>query len=393
MKRRGLVAEITSALLVVLAVFAAAPQAVVAATLRVERDGTGNFLTIQAALDAAASGDTVLIGTGEFTEYSMVRIPGYSWDVAVFAYSELPYLTIIGAGAEQTFIGPAVPMLNYDTYSAKCLVWNNGTELHLRGVTLRNCYDGLHVPRGSLQVDDCVFVGHAYGIIWQPQGAGGQIHSVSFASAATLGDAILVQGPASNISLTEVASTEGGSFYFSGAQGVDLSRCDLAGGVSGLSCVSGSSVAIRDCHLHGASNQQLYVYDASCSIDGSILEGGDGAVSLSSSSSLIVTGSVLSGSFAAIASNGATQLTIHGSHILRAGQWSVWANGSVPGGHRVYDLTNNYWGTANASDIAAWIWDSVDNSANWGTVNYLPFSSQEVPTESTSWGGLKALFR
>jgi hypothetical protein len=366
---------------------------VAAATLRVERDGSGDFTAIQPALDAAASGDTVLIGPGEFTEYSMVRLDGYAWDVAVFAYSELPSLTIIGSGVDQTIIGPTVPMRDYSTYSAKCLVWVNGVELHLRGLTMRNCYDGLHVPQGSIDVEDCSFLEHAYGILWQAVGVGGRLQRIEFRTSAVQPHAVFIQGAANGVTIADVVSTNGGKFYFIGAHGVALVRCDVAGGTTGVSCHSGSTVTIRDSHLHGASNQQLYVYDASCDVDNSVLEGGDGAIYLSSYSSVSVVGSVLSGAFAAIASGGGENLAVHGSHVLRAGQWSVWANGPTTGGHRTYDLTNNYWGTTDAADIAAWIWDSRDSTSNWATVLYEPFSSQEVPTESTTWGDLKAAFR
>lgn len=372
---------------------AAAPVGVAAATLRVERDGSGDFSAIQPALDAAASGDTVLVGPGEYTEYSMVRLEGYAWDVAVFAYSDLPSLTIVGSGVGQTIIGPIIPMRDYSTYSAKCLVWVNGVELRLRGLTVRNCYEGLHVPQGAIDVADCRFLDHVYAILWQAQGVGGQIVRTEFSSSATLPSAIVVHGAAIGVTIADVASADGGELYFSGAQAVELVRCDVAGGRVGVQCLSGSDVAIRDSHLHGASNSQLYVYDASCEIHDSVLEGGDGAIYLSSNSSVTVAGSVLSGTFAAIGSGGGENLSVHGSHILRNGQWAVWANGATTGGHRIYDLTNNYWGTTSAADIAAWIWDSRDSTSNWATVMYEPFSSQEVSTEPTSWGDLKTLFR
>jgi hypothetical protein len=386
----------TMTVVVVLGVLAATvgtTKVALAATLTVERDGSGDYATIQPALDAAATGDTILIGPGDYTEYSMVRLEGYAWDVAVFAYSELPDLTIIGAGAEQTVIGPAVPMLDYSTYSAKCLVWINGAELHLHGVTIRNCYEGLHAAGGSIDVDGCKFHGHQYGILWQSNGAGGQLHNIDFASPAIQPNAIFIHGAASGVFISEVASRNGGRLYFSGAQGVVLDNCDLEGSVTGISCVSGSNVTIRNSYLHGASNQQIDVYDASCSVENCLIEGGYGGIVASSYSTLTISGSVISGSFAAIGCTGAQQVTVHGSHILRSAQWAVWADGPTTGGHQSYDLSNNYWGTSSAADIATWIWDSHDSTANWGTVIFQPFSAQEVSTEPTSWGDLKALFR
>lgn len=42
----------------------------------VERDGSGDFATIQPALDAAVAGHTILIGPGEYTEAIAIRPPG-----------------------------------------------------------------------------------------------------------------------------------------------------------------------------------------------------------------------------------------------------------------------------------------------------------------------------
>ena len=58
-----------------------------------------------------------------------------------------------------------------------------------------------------------------------------------------------------------------------------------------------------------------------------------------------------------------------------------------------HDLSNNYWGTTSESDIQGWIYDHTDNPGRGATVIYSPFAGQSVPTESTSWGDLKALFR
>ena len=62
-------------------ILSAAAQVAVAATITVEKDGSGHFTQIQPALDAAASGDTVLIGPGEFTELIPSYIYGYADDV------------------------------------------------------------------------------------------------------------------------------------------------------------------------------------------------------------------------------------------------------------------------------------------------------------------------
>jgi len=40
----------------------------VAATINVERDGSGDFIVLQEALNAAADGDTIRLGPGDFPE-------------------------------------------------------------------------------------------------------------------------------------------------------------------------------------------------------------------------------------------------------------------------------------------------------------------------------------
>jgi hypothetical protein len=63
------------------------------------------------------------------------------------------------------------------------------------------------------------------------------------------------------------------------------------------------------------------------------------------------------------------------------------------GANLTHDFRNNFWGTTSAADIQSWIIDHNDNAAIGATVLYSPFSGQSVPSESTSWGNLKALFR
>jgi hypothetical protein len=79
-----------------------------ARTWRVERDGSGRFTTIQPALDAAARGDTVLIGPGRYLDFAPFAIE----DILIkdtFAGVSADSLTLIGAGAGSTIIGPETP--------------------------------------------------------------------------------------------------------------------------------------------------------------------------------------------------------------------------------------------------------------------------------------------
>jgi pectin methylesterase-like acyl-CoA thioesterase len=71
---------------------------------RVERDGSSDFTSIQPAIEAAAEGDTILIGPGRYDEFFEVQTPGWTEPVVVWVNKD--NLTIIGADPEQTIIGP-----------------------------------------------------------------------------------------------------------------------------------------------------------------------------------------------------------------------------------------------------------------------------------------------
>ncbi|MFH2054292.1 MAG: hypothetical protein ABIK96_17705, partial [bacterium] len=139
--------------LLVIALCLALPSLGHAATITVMQDGSGDFVEIQPALDAVASGDTLLIGHGEFTQLIPSYIPGYAWEVDVCAYVHVPALTIIGAGASQTILGPTTYFGSRATFSPKCLVWLEGSERYIQGITFRNCYDGIHVTNGPVFIE------------------------------------------------------------------------------------------------------------------------------------------------------------------------------------------------------------------------------------------------
>jgi hypothetical protein len=75
-----------------------------AATITVEKDGSGDYTQVQPALDAAASGDTVLIGPGEFTELIPSYIPGYAWDVEICAYVRVWAFDVFILGRSEEYL-------------------------------------------------------------------------------------------------------------------------------------------------------------------------------------------------------------------------------------------------------------------------------------------------
>lgn len=89
---------------------------------------------------------------------------------------------------------------------------------------------------------------------------------------------------------------------------------------------------------------------------------------------------------------------IRDNHILKGRGKSVLVGGFPQPPNRTIDMTGNYWGTAVADSISAWITDGNDPVVPpflpiHGFVDYTPFSSVPVETERSSLGDVKALFR
>ncbi len=72
------------------------------ATWHVEADGSGDFPTIQAAVDAANPGDTIQLGAGQFDDYEMS--PNSPFWISYVRVTK-DDLTIRGAGLDQSIIG------------------------------------------------------------------------------------------------------------------------------------------------------------------------------------------------------------------------------------------------------------------------------------------------
>ncbi len=89
----------------------------------------------------------------------------------------------------------------------------------------------------------------------------------------------------------------------------------------------------------------------------------------------------------------ADAITIHGSDLHKGSGAVITCIRPAAWGAVIHDLTNNYWGTTSEADIRSWIVDHTDNPSIGATVLYTPFAGQSVPTETTTWGDLKALFR
>jgi len=384
--------------LIALLLLSVAAQQSAGATIRVMKNGSGDFTVIQAALDVAAAGDTILIGPGEFLEHSTVRLPGWSWDIESYANVLVDDLTIIGAGSDQTFIGPSVYSGSYSSGSPKVVTYREGGDLAMTAVCLRNSHSGIHM-NGRLFMDDCEFADNYINLSWSPAGSGGWIRNCQFdvwTPSSPISIDIVNQGGASDI-LVENCTVRHALTLIDGVQGITFRGCEMSGTSTAMHVYGSSHVYVEDCRIDDVTTLGILLAMGSgstCEITDSEIVSAQAAIkSDQSGGRFIVTGSRLEGrTFAVlIAEGGSGACQISNSDLLRtSGHFVRCGLGGTPVTH---DLRNNYWGTTDEATIRSWILDHEDDPAIAATVLYSPFAGQSVPAEATSWGDLKALFR
>lgn len=373
----------------------------VAATITVERDGTGDFMVLQEALNAAADGDTVRLGPGDFTEMPWTRLPGWSWDVRSCGRVMADDVTIIGAGPELTRIGPAAFAANRNLFSPKAITHTEHSGLRLQDLTIRNCYDGVHLG-GTLEMENCVVDNNVIGVFWSASGTGGRISDTSIRGAAP--------------SLAPIALRI--SPYAGGGAGILIERCEVRGAETiiytpdttiidssfldsrpGLSKNGSGNLTLHGCTVDVSVIGVIFALgsNATCEINDCDIAGGLAALDAGEFDGpygqFIVRNSRLRGGSTAVIDGGyrPRALLISGCDIYKGSGPVIRCystNDAV-----THDLRNNYWNTTSEADIQSWIIDHNDDPNIPATVLYLPFVGMPVPTETTSWGDLKASFR
>ncbi len=369
-----------------------------AATLTVRKDGTGDYAVIQAALDVAAAGDTILIGPGEYLEHTAVRFPAWLHDIESYANVTVDNLTFIGAGADQTFIGPLTYSGNYNTASPKVVTYIEGGDIRLSGICMRNAHTGAFV-QGRLFMDDCSLNDNLNNVGWWAVGSGGWIRNSQFdvVTPSTPISIDIINGTGAADILVENCSVMHSLTLIDGVDGITFDNCSFADTPTALHIYGQSHVVVKDSDLTGLTTLGVLMAMGSgslCEIANSTISSAQAALkSDEPGSRFVVSGSRLEGGTYAVlvaqGASGASQLT--GCDLVRVSGPVVRCGvGSSP---VVHDLRNNYWGTADEVAIQSWIIDHNDDPNIGATVLYSPFAGQSVPTESTTWGDLKALFR
>lgn len=365
-------------------------------TWRVDKDGTGDYTVIQHAVDAAASGDTILIGPGRYTEYTDHTYAGSLWHTYVHMVSGS--LTLIGAGEIETVIGAeavgawepwehAVGILYYPAESSDRLV--------VQRLAVEDVVEGVYAESGGLTISNCTIGRSKYGVWMHTPGT---VHACRL--EGIYGTGVITSSPSRDVVVTqcEIRGTNT-AFYFSGVANVELcdnwvSDCENVGY---LNQCSGSVVRNS---LAVTTGSGLVVYGpGSYSIEDNVFEGGTANIYFGlGASNVVCERNVFRGSRDTAIEIATCTPHITNNDIFRDRGYAVALGGFGQAPDRFVNMTGNYWGTASRDSIAAWIMDATDPadppySPAHGFVIFEPFASVPVETEKRSLGGVKALFR
>ncbi len=348
-----------------------------------------DFRDIKLAVDAAAPGDTILIGPGRFDQLHNVVAPGWTEEAIVPATKN--DLTFIGAGAGQTIIGKSTLYVPPER-APKAICSIEAHDVLIRGVTIENMRTGIYWYRGNLNVEDCEFRGSLTAMTFWVDG--GHINNCTFdVSGNTLA---LAPGLTEGIEISNCRFAGYGQGLGTGtsARHVNFTDCEFEGNRAAIGYDGWSSGTLRNVTITGTTSVGVAVtYNSEVTMDGVHIDGGVHGVrvvsgSILNAANLIVENTTL----AAVEVSSEALVAVHQSHLLPIAGYAVRAI-SFFSDVVSQDFTGNWWGTQDGALVADLVHDMNDDSGVHCLVNVDPIAAGPVPTESTSWGDLKASFR
>jgi len=368
-----------------------------ARTWVVEKDGSGDFTVIQEAVDAASSGDVIEIGVGRYDEFQTVQ-SGTVWFDLHIIVPENTTMTFVGAGVDQTIIGPEDAGIHSNrTYGIGGI---DGVGLTVSGLSIENCNKySIGISSGYLYASSCRFFYGSEPTSWTEAINGGFTEGARIENCTFDG---FFQG------ITSVNSPAG----------VTVSDCQFVDCLTGLySWTSNSSdVNISDCvfdclnvgfvYLGGAGGiaERCVLTDCIMSISDCgeaeindcevIRDDGGYALRLTNNDPVTLINNLFqsNGPVIQLASYGLG--TFRDNHFLRTGT-DYWIQTSTHSSFHdhIIDFSGNWWGTTAVEEIAEGIWDCEDFDTAYNCVIFEPIADGPVSVEAHSLSGVKDLFR
>lgn len=366
----------------------------IATTLIVESDGSGDYPTIQAAIDAATPGDTIQLGFGVFDDYIIDPQYNYAYYVRILKDN----LTIRGAGMDESIIGRSID--NNESRWVYLMTLEQNLTLRLEDLTLQLCdRTATELLRGlsncSISANRCSFRNSGRGIVAQNTGAIDFV-DCEFSGTADIALAASIFAP-STIRNTKFEHVQIG-VYTNGSEYLTVSDCIFDGSEAGPNsaggCATGFGLTVFErCTFMNHTNAGLL-------IDGVAMYLSDCVITESTGVGFVMVRGVLGGSGNTIYSESCVFICEHGTtdnfnnnHFIAGGSGLLARTYEDYSSPRTIDFQQNWWGTDNVEQIAAGIWDQIDDPNLRVTIGYLPILGGPVYGEGRTWSDVKALFR
>jgi len=362
-----------------------------AATIRVERDGSGDFTTIQPAVNAAASGDTVLIGAGRYREFA-----SFAYDIGVapgdtYVGVSQEKLTLIGADRDSVVIGPDELNFQGDLPKGIAMAQATAGSLFVENLTILNINDGLRAASRA-QVTNCRFSNCKTGIFSFSQ-HGVYVEGCSFDNSPNLG--IFTFAPAQNIEVVDCSFVDNRlGVDFAQTLNANVRNCTFQGGLGAVQFEQGSTGSITGSTIAAATNKSITLtISAQVTLEDNTVEGGAASLVVESSHAVANRNTFRGASHYSIDFRAGATGTFRDNHIPLDAMASVFLRfyGQTPEPILI-DMRENYWGTTDVDSIAAHIHDGNDDATMNAFVEFEPVLSASVPIEKQSVGGLKGMF-
>jgi hypothetical protein len=363
-----------------------------AAVLRVSSRGAGQFTNVQAALDAAAPSDTLVIMQGTYTTTTQ-RYADHTYRRAV-GWVEKP-LTILGEGLPVFRAGT-----DADTWAFFSMI---SDSLTFSGLLVQDMDSGIRAD-GHTLVDHCAFdkqfiglvVGSPTGRLWIRDCTFNRMRGVG----VTVVDHAMADMRRCNYSSQPLVDTA--MLVIRNSRGL-IADCQFRNSEV-LEVQGPSSGLVRNCIVVDAASDVLQTLWPGATIEARNLRIHGKAIGPQPSTpiglapdaySTIVGDSLLiDGCYAGILAMFQSRVTLRDSQITN------WTNSSVKmlsylgPDDVVLDLVGNYWGLTDSVAIAQSIFDGHDDPREnpHGFVSFWPIVTHSVPTPKKSIGEVKARF-
>jgi hypothetical protein len=370
-----------------------------AGVLTVEKDGSGDYEIIQYAVEAAASGDTILIGPGRWEQQFLHQAPAWSDSAVIVVYSK--DLAIIGSGIGETYVGTDY-LPEFINQGPMGIAATYDSNLYLSNFTIEHRRVCIYFYGENLTLENMELSRCDYGL--QSYASG----SVAFSSCefdSTHGGAIL-------------SFTEGDDII----DGLLAENCVLTNsGARMLSTQNTPNIRVVDCVTNNPSesyqfDQQSYGVIENCIHDPQPYswymllcyrysemelinfrgEASNICINVDTGATVTGEGNDITGASLRVVLNSWGFMDLHNSHLIPSGDGDYVVALGTPGQWPLVtiDLTNNWWGTADADSIAAGMIDAVYDPEQYAnTVIYEPFLIGPVANQKATMGNMKMLFR